>query len=175
MAKDDNTDPVRRGKFVWNQILCRFIASPSAALVAMFPPMDLSKTARDRFTVHRASAACATCHNILDPLGLPFEHFDGIGQWRDNDRGMPLDVKGSIDGVAFDGIPAMENLLVDKPEAAACYLTQEFMFALGKLKSDVDQDFIDFLTQKFGRNTKIVDSITNLVQSDGFRLMRSAP
>lgn len=174
MAKDDNTDPVRRGKFVLNQILCRSIASPSAALVAMFPPMDLSKTARDRFTAHRASVACASCHNVLDPLGLPFEHYDGIGQWRDNDRGMTLDVTGAVDGVPLDGIPAMENLLASKPEAASCYLTQEFMFALGKLKADVDQDLIDFLTQKFGRNTKIVDSVVNLVQSDGFRLMRSA-
>ena len=25
---------------------------------------------------------------LIDPLGLPFEHYDGIGQWRDTDRGM---------------------------------------------------------------------------------------
>ena len=25
---------------------------------------------------------CASCHNIIDPLGFAFGHFDGVGQWR---------------------------------------------------------------------------------------------
>ena len=50
MAKQDRTDPVRRGKFVLNQILCRSVNPPSPEIVAMFQPLDLSKTARDQFT-----------------------------------------------------------------------------------------------------------------------------
>ena len=50
MAKEDRTDPVRRGKFVLNQILCRSVNPPSPEIVAMFKPLDLSKTAREQFT-----------------------------------------------------------------------------------------------------------------------------
>src|SRR4051794_30530569 len=50
MAKEDRTDPVRRGKFVLNQILCRTVQPPPPSIVAMFQPLDLSKTAREQFT-----------------------------------------------------------------------------------------------------------------------------
>ena len=97
MAKEDRTDPVRRGKFVLNQILCRTVQPPPPEIVAMFKPLDLSKTARDQFTEHRDQPGV----RVLPPArsirsGLPFEHYDGIGQWRDNDRGMEIDATGSI-------------------------------------------------------------------------------
>ena len=60
---------------------------PSPEIVAMFQPLDLSKTAREQFTHHRTNTVCASCHQFLDPLGLPFEHYDGMGKWRDTDRG----------------------------------------------------------------------------------------
>ena len=97
MAKEDRTDPIRRGKFVLNQILCRSVQPPPPEIVAMFKPLDLSQTARDQFTEHRNNPVCAACHQFLDPLGLPFEHYDGIGRWRDTDRGMDIDASGNID------------------------------------------------------------------------------
>ncbi len=88
MAKDNQTDPVRRGKFILNQILCQTIPSPTPAIVALFQPMDTSQTMRVQFEQHRDDPVCATCHSLIDPLGLPFEHYDGTGAWRDTDRGM---------------------------------------------------------------------------------------
>jgi hypothetical protein len=175
MAKEDNTDPVRRGKFVLERLLCRNIAPPSSAIVAMFQPLDISKTARDQFTQHRTSAVCATCHNLLDPLGLPAEHYDAIGQWRDTDRGMPIDATGSIDGVAFDGIPALARLLVAKPEVRTCYLAQWFRNSSGRLDGDLDVPFLNWLSARFPADAKVVDLVVALVQSDSFRNLRSAP
>ena len=37
-----------------NQILCRSVNPPSPEIVAMFKPLDLSKTARDQLTEHAA-------------------------------------------------------------------------------------------------------------------------
>ena len=178
MAKEDRTDPVRRGKFILQQILCRNIPAPSAAIVAMFQPLDLSKTARDQFTQHRQSVACNQCHQYLDPLGLPFEHYDGVGKWRDDDRGMTLDVTGDIvdaDGLthhAFDGIPQLAQLLVDMPEARTCYTAQWFRYSSGRLDGDTDKAYLDWLTSGFTRDSKVVDLITALVQSDSFRYLK---
>jgi hypothetical protein len=179
MAKEDRTDPVRRGKFILNQILCRTVQPPPPSIVAMFKPLDLSKTAREQFTEHRTNEVCASCHNTIDPLGLPFEHYDGIGQWRDGDRGMAIDATGSIrtnDGTdhPFDGVPAMARLLADMPDARACYAAEWMRFADGKLNSDDDNAYIDWLMTRFTRNTRIVDLVAAIVGSDAFRHLAPA-
>jgi hypothetical protein len=179
MAKEDRTDPVRRGKFVLNQILCRTVVPPPPSIVAMFKPLDLSKTAREQFTEHRTNEVCASCHNTIDPLGLPFEHYDGVGKWQPTDRGMDIDATGSIlDGDGnehpFDGVPAMARLLADMPESRACYAAEWLRFAEGKLNSDADKAYIDWLMTRFTRNTRIVDLVTTMVGSDTFRYLAPA-
>ena len=37
---------------------------------------------RKRLEEHRNVEACARCHDRIDPLGFPFEHYDVIGRWR---------------------------------------------------------------------------------------------
>ena len=175
MAKADRTDPVRRGKFVLQQILCRNIPSPSAEIVAMFRPLDLSKTAREQFTQHRENAVCNTCHQFLDPLGLPFEHYDGAGQWRELDRTLMIDAHGEIDGVKFDGVPALARLLVDNQGARACYATQWFRNSMGRLEGDADRPYLDWLASGFGGDTKIVDLVAHMVESDSFRSIKFDP
>jgi hypothetical protein len=185
MAKEDRTDPVRRGKFVLERLLCRTVIPPPPQLVALFKPLDLSKTARDQFTEHRTSAACAGCHKSLDPLGLPFEHYDAVGAWRDDDRGMTIDATGSIDRqdgkgnvvetIPFDGVPELAEKLVTLPDAQTCYLSQWFRFAEGRLNGDADKPYLDWLAKKFQPDTKVVDMVVEMVQSDNFRYLRIAP
>ena len=179
MAKEDRTDPVRAGSSCLNQILCRTVQPPPPAIVAMFKPLDLSKTARVQFTEHRTNEVCGSCHNTIDPLGLPFEHYDGIGQWRDTDRGMEIDATGRIaprTGTEhpFDGVPAMARLLADMPDARACYAEEWMRFAEGKLNSDADTAYVDWLMTRFTRNTRIVDLVAAIVGSDTFRYLAPA-
>jgi len=172
MAKQDRTDPVRRGKFVYFQLLCKTVAPPSPQIVAMFKPLDLSKTAREQFTEHRTNPVCAMCHDVLDPLGLPFEHYDGIGQWRDLDQGQNIDVTGEVLGKPFDGVPQMAALIADMPEARDCYIKEWLRFANGRL--DADQTYVDWLMTRFSRNTRIVDLVAAVVGSDAFRQLAPA-
>ena len=48
-------------------------------------------TVRERQAQHRANPACATCHNVIDPIGLSFENFDPTGAWRIRDGGNLVD------------------------------------------------------------------------------------
>ncbi|MES1205281.1 MAG: DUF1592 domain-containing protein, partial [Pseudomonadota bacterium] len=185
MAKEDRTDPVRRGKFVLERLLCRTVLPPPPSVVAQFKPLDLSKTAREQFDQHKTSTACAACHKDLDPLGLPFEHYDGAGQWRDDDRGMAIDATGQIERrsdagavlgtVPFDGIPALGRALADFPDARTCYLAQWFRFATGRLNGDQDKEYLAWLSTRFKRDTKVVDMVAELVQSDSFRFITPPP
>ena len=46
-------------------------------------------TMREKMEEHHANPACATCHKIMDPLGLALENFDAVGAWRTHGRRQP--------------------------------------------------------------------------------------
>jgi Protein of unknown function (DUF1592)/Protein of unknown function (DUF1588)/Protein of unknown function (DUF1587)/Protein of unknown function (DUF1595)/Protein of unknown function (DUF1585) len=169
---------VARGKFVLEQVLCRSVPAPSPEIVAMFPPQDWTKTTRQASELHRVSAVCAGCHDTMDPLGLPFEHYDAMGQWRDTDRDMAIDATGSIvtmdangasTTVSFDGAPALSRIVADLPESRACYVSQLFRFSTGKLNGDSDRPYIDYLATRFTSDKALVDLVVDMVASDSFR------
>ena len=48
---------------------------------------------------------CASCHQLMDPVGLSTENFDAIGRCRtQSEAGAPVDASGGLpDGSSFDG------------------------------------------------------------------------
>ena len=50
---------------------------------------------RQRLEQHRANAACAACHKLMDPIGLTLENFDHTGKWRTVDGTTPIDASAS--------------------------------------------------------------------------------
>ena len=49
---------------------------------------------RERMEEHRKNPACASCHRVIDPLGLALDNFDVTGRWRIKDNGKPVDATG---------------------------------------------------------------------------------
>ena len=187
LAKDspvqDLGTAIRRGKFVLQQILCRTVTSPPQALVATFMPLDLTKVTREQAKTHETSPSCAGCHSSIDPLGLPFEKYDMVGQWRETDKGVAIDVSGQIaddvtnaNPMKFNGIPELARLVTQRTETRACYLQQWFQFSSGKIVDlTVDRPYLDWLTQNFTPTQKLVDLVVNVVTSDSFRQHKVDP
>ena len=132
------TSPVHRGKW----ILETFLGTPPPP-----PPPDVDnqlKETRDsekkrltvpqRLALHRANPACASCHRMIDPLGMAFETYDPVGQWRDKDEGQPIDARGSlVDGEKFNGIVELKALLVSRKEDFVRTFTEQMLaYALGR-------------------------------------------
>ncbi len=183
LAKDspvqDIGTAIRRGKFVLQQILCRAVPEPSAAITSTFKPLDLTVNTRAQAKTHETTPTCAVCHTAIDPLGLPFEKYDMVGQWREMDKGVAIDVSGQIgdagtnaNPIAFNGIPALAALVAKMPETRACYLQQWFQFSTGKLLAPPDQSYLDWLATNFTSTQKLVDLVVNLVASDSFRQLK---
>src|SRR4029079_14422595 len=114
------TSPVSRGKWVLETIL----GAPPAP-----PPPDVDNvlredkentknlTVRQRMERHRADKHCASCHQLIDPLGMALENFDPVGRWRESDQGQPIDASGElVDGSKFKGIAELKRLLVSRKE-----------------------------------------------------------
>src|SRR5215831_13669585 len=89
---------------------------PPANLKITPPEIKAGSTTRERFAQHDKDPYCAGCHHLMDPIGFGFEHFDGIGLWRDTDQGLPVDASGQITDSTdangkFDGVIQLNQLL----------------------------------------------------------------
>jgi hypothetical protein len=179
LAKPNQTSPIHRGKFVREHLLCQVVPPPPDNVDITPPEVDPDLPTRERFKQHSVDPACSGCHSMMDPVGFGFEHFDGIGRWRDVEAGQPVDATGEIIGGAtkgsFDGVPELAALLVDSPEVEACMTLQWFRYAYGRADDKVDSCTLADLQQQFaGSGRRIQDLIVSLTQTDAF-LYRRAP
>ena len=71
---------------------------------------------RERIAQHRANPTCASCHAMMDPVGLSLENFDFVGRWRTVDEALiPIDASVVLpDGTAFAGPAGLRNVLVSR-------------------------------------------------------------
>jgi hypothetical protein len=95
---------------------------------------------RERLLQHRANAACATCHNVIDPVGFAFENFDAVGRWRTSEEGKPVDSAGGLpDGSRFEGIGGLEDAMLKRPDLFVGTMAEKLLtFALGRGIEDGD-------------------------------------
>jgi len=131
----NRTSPVLRG--VW--VLDNIYGAPPAPAPADVPALDESAIAaslpmRERLAEHRSNPVCASCHNIIDPVGFALENFDAVGRWRDHDGDNAIDIAGGLPGMTgFAGVAGLETGLLSRPELVADTVTEKLLtFALGR-------------------------------------------
>ena len=132
---------------------------------------------RERLAQHRANAACASCHNAMDPVGFALEQFDAVGRWRTLEEGQPVDASGGLpDGSKFTGVDGLEEGLLKRPEVFVGTLTEKLLtFALGRGVEHYDGPAV----RKVVRATRAADYrftalIEAIVASEPFQ-MRASP
>ena len=173
----DQTSPVLRGKFVRAMLLCQPPPPPPADVDISLPTVEEGATARIRFAAHEsAGASCAGCHKLMDPIGLAFEHYDAIGQYREQDNGQAIDVSGevlntsdaSLSG-AFNGPAELAAKLANSQLVRACMATQWFRFASGRSEGNADACSLASMQQAFNAaNGDVIDLIVATTQTDAF-------
>jgi hypothetical protein len=134
------TSPVRRGKFILNRMLCTVIPPPPPNVVPELPPPDPQKTVREQMAEHRTNPSCASCHTVMDQLGFAFEHFDGAGNVRSDDRGHPIDSSGSVTfdanmPIQFRDARDLAQALAASPAAHQCFVRQWMRYAIDRCSS----------------------------------------
>jgi len=167
------TSPVKRGKWVLENI----IGDPPPPAPPGVPSLEKTEeshknlTLRQQLELHRADPGCASCHNVLDPIGLGLENFNTIGQWRSKDEGVEIDARGKLqDGRTFNGPrELLEHLEADKEKVARHVVTQLLTYALGRGLVRQDQCTIDqVLNEARPGGYRFTDVIRAIVCSEPF-------
>ena len=106
---------------VRERLLCEPLAPPPSDIDASPPETDASSSTREHYEEHSTDPQCASCHNLIDPLGFAFEHHDQLGQWRAMDGVHEVDATGSLDGVDVDGPEQLTAALLDDARLYECF------------------------------------------------------
>lgn len=106
-----DNDPVRRGRWIREQLLGGTVADLPIGVVAMVPD-DPHRTYRDRLTVTR-DVKCWKCHQRMDELGLPFEEFDHYGRVRKTET--VLDVEATAKNVEKKSGKSLGKVMKEVP------------------------------------------------------------
>jgi hypothetical protein len=115
---------------------------------------DGKRQQRERLAAHGADPSCAVCHAQMDPIGLAFERYDGVGRYRTMDVGRPLDTGGTLTGVAselrFTSAVDLLQGLARAPEVERCFVRMAFGYGHGRgADAQLDRCALDRLGQRF--------------------------
>lgn len=168
-------DPIHRGASINFDVLCATLGPPSAMLPPI-PPLEANQTNRERITT--LTKGCGgVCHNqLINPVGFAFEHFDGMGQYRDTENdGLTIDTSGSYqfsDGAKpFADAGELMQAIADSEQAHLCYAKKLASFSLQRDIVESDAALVSDLA-KVSRSDHgaVKDVLTELVKTDAFRI-----
>jgi len=192
-AKPDDSSPTARGLFVREQFLCQHVPEPPPGVNTNLPPVTEAKpqTNRDRMLEHVTNPSCATCHNLIDPIGLGLERFDAIGARREKfqllfstGRGggnrqappktldLDIDSTGHVAGLPnsqFQSPLQLGKVLAESPQCQQCVVKQYFRYTAGRMETPADRPLILAVLEEFRRSKfRFKELIVSLIRSREF-------
>ena len=203
-AGPTDTSPTARGIFIRERLLCQHVPPPPPGVITTLPDplVDQKPKGRRQLMVeHVENPTCASCHRLMDPIGFGFEHFDAIGQYREQEmipvprargvgaggggRGGPppipleIDAQGEIAGLPnsnFSGAKQLGAILASSPVCQECVVRQMFRYSYGRLETASDEKTIDQLYDQFkASGFKFKSLLVALVQSPEFLRQWNSP
>jgi mono/diheme cytochrome c family protein len=170
--------PVHRGVWLSEVVLGKTPPPPPANVPAIEPnpPTDPKATLRDKLAAHAKDANCAACHAKIDPLGLAWDNYDAIGQWRTREKvaaGVGEDPlvnpAGELpDGRAFkDANEFKQRLLEDRDKIARAFIEHLCTYGLRRVLTFDDEDDVNAIAAEAKKSgSKIKDIVRAVAVSD---------
>ena len=174
----NRTSPVQRGQWVLENLLgSRAPNPPPGVETNLDQKADASKakTLRERMELHRNQTVCASCHNIMDPIGFSLENFDLVGKWRQLDEKSPIDANGElVDGTKLDGPASLRRALLGRSDAFVTVATEKLLtYAIGRATTASDMPAVRAIKRDAGRNDYRFSSLVlGIVKSEPFQMRK---
>jgi mono/diheme cytochrome c family protein len=171
------TSPVKRGRWVLEQILGTPPPPPPANVKELEAQAELKGTLRQRMEQHRENPNCASCHAQMDAIGFALENYNAVGAWRTKDGEAEIDASGKLpDGKSFNGVVELKSLLKEKKALVVRNLTEKLLtYALGRGLEYYDGRAIRQITAETAKGEYKFSSLVGaIVKSDPFRMRRGS-
>jgi mono/diheme cytochrome c family protein len=186
-SEPNRTSPVKRGKWVLQAILGSPLPPPppgADSFGADDPAQFTARTARERFAAHRSNAVCASCHDLLDPIGFGLERYDAVGRRRDRDGSGAIDSSGTLPtGESFanelEMIARIRDLdrdgrYFDGPSLVRSVVENLLVYALGRGLGPSDHPTVGHVLGRLDPDHPTLhDAIREIVLSDAFTKRRT--
>ena len=164
---------ILRGRWVRERLLGGGIPDVPITVDAMLPD-EPNTTLRSRMRVTR-EAYCWTCHEKMDPLGLPFEMYNHAGLFRTTELNNPVDTTGAIidsgdpdlDGPVKNAIEMIDKL-AKSDHVEQVFVRHAFRFWMGRNETINDGPVLQDAYRAYRENGSMKALITSLVTSDAF-------
>ena len=172
------TSPVVRGKWILENLLGTPAPIPPPGTdtnLEKDPEAVKATSLRQRLEAHRSSPACASCHKIMDPIGLSLENFDLVGTWRERDGRTPIDASGQlVDGTPLGGPGDLRRALLNRRDAFVTTATERlFTYALGRPVQYADMPTVRAIVRRAAASDYRFSSIVlGIVESAPFQMKR---
>jgi len=174
----NRTSPVQRGKWV----MIALLGTPPPPPPASVPPLKETgeneniQSVREKMEQHRKNEPCRSCHQLMDPIGLALENFDGIGSWRAKDGGLPVDASGRMfDGTPLDGPVSLRKAILSHSDAFIGTFTENLLaYAVGRVLDYRDMPMVRSIEQEAARNgDRFSTFVLGIVKSMPFQMRRA--
>ena len=172
----DQSSPVGRGYLISSRVLCQVPPPPPPGVDNNVPAADPNVSTRVRFEKHRTKPECASCHALMDPLGVSFEIYDGVGRYRTMDGSKAVDATSELKGTKASDGPTknavdLMHKLATAEETQACFAKQMFRYAFGREESThaADVQILNEGQAALGKSGRIPDLMVAIATAPGFR------
>jgi hypothetical protein len=167
---------VKRGKWILENLLGTPPPPPLPNVGELRPTSATGDvlSMRQRMEQHRASPVCASCHAMMDPLGLSLENFDAVGKWRTlGESSAAIDASGTLpDGTKFQGAAGLRQALLQSNRFAATLTEKMLTYALGRGLEHYDSPAVRSILRTASH--RFSSLIIGIVQSTPFRMRRAS-
>ena len=174
----NRTSVVQRGKWILENLLGSPPPPPPPDIPDLKPKSSDGRllSMREQLDLHRANAICASCHARMDPIGFALENYDGIGKWRTNDTGLPIDASGKLpNGKVFTGSAELKKILLTdhRDEFITTVAEKLLTYALGRGLEAYDQPAVRAIVRDAAKdNYRLPAMISAIINSKPFQMRK---
>lgn len=180
LAHSTEASYVLRGRFVRKRLLCEALPPPPGDAMSAFAELEkpAEPTARDLSDVVRDQSQCQSCHDVIDPVGLAFEHFDAMGAWRDEYlSGKSIDPADAVlvgeDEIEFTDHVDLMRQLSEREDTLRCFARQVYRYEASRLDTEDDACNVAQISEAMAEaDGRLDEAFLAVTRTEGFMYRR---
>ncbi len=187
-ANEDFQSPIHRGVFLYRHALCQSIPDPPPDTddTPVAPSAQQLKSVRDLTVAKTAGGVCASCHDILNPIGFTLENFDALGRWQVTESGridgkaynVPVNATATVRAAdiagEINGGVALSGRLAESLAARDCLVETWFSESFGRAPTTEEICKVDEFKTWFRQNDDLRGLAVNVASSEPALFIKGA-